>query len=551
MATCVEFRGWLKEEGLRGPWPPWVGEHVNGCAGCRSLLRAYQTVVDVARVATDSRTFEPDMRAIRRGLAGGGLRWHLRWAVPAVAAAAMAAGIWMLAAPVPRETEGTKTSLEAAAAAPAVPAQATRVAHAGQRIETGESAVTVSDDAVGSVRIEPETLVHVVAWAPGNTLLVLVSGRVTAAVRHVEGVNHFEVRTPFATVRAIGTRFTVAHRTGLDTEVEVSEGSVGVETLTGVRVARLSAGQSVHVTPTAVVGPEPAGDAVADAGRAGLPVLPPPSGLPRVAAVSRPQERARVPVLAQAHPDVPATAEVTAPAASSMTVDEVVTRGRKMIAEGRHAEAVEWLAAMAGGDLGRNPRVVALLGDAYRVSGNSERARAAYEQALKLPGVGEGVLVDLAMLLDADLGLADEAAATWRRYLEAYPRGQSAGRAFWALAMRAEAGGRKAEAEDWLRRLASEAPSSPEAARAVARVGRKLLREGRLEEALRWFEQYRNGTTADVAEAALVGVMRVRAQQGRASDVRALADEHGRRFPDGKRQNEVKSLLSGEVPGSE
>jgi tetratricopeptide (TPR) repeat protein len=184
------------------------------------------------------------------------------------------------------------------------------------------------------------------------------------------------------------------------------------------------------------------------------------------------------------------------------------------------------------------------------VGGDATRARAAYEEALRVPGAGEGVLADLAGLLERDLGLDDEAAGAWKRYLLDHPTGAAAGRAFWSLALRAEAAGKAAEAEDWLRRAVAEAPRSPEAARAVARLGRILIRQGRLDEAVAWFEPHRRSRSLEAAEAALVGTMRVRAQQGRDSDVRALAAEHAERFPDGTRTTEVRLLLTGEGAGN-
>ncbi|MBM4396762.1 MAG: FecR domain-containing protein [Deltaproteobacteria bacterium] len=549
MSGCAEFREWLKTAGLRGQWPSEVGEHLQSCAGCRTLLSAYRTLVEVTRESTDVRARRPDMDAIRRGLRGSRPRSVARWAVPIAAAAALAAGVWYVSG----SASGPGTGAAGTVASSAVPDGAP--VRSGQRIETADSPVTVSDPLVGTLRLEPYTRVQVAAWAPGATAVVLESGAVEAEVRHVGHNGAFEVRSPFATVRAIGTRFAVGHRAGLRTDISVSEGVVAVETLKGVEVARVSAGESVQVTATAVIGPSvgpvaavqpDAASGVGPDAVAPVAVAPAEAGSgavsPAIVPPAKPFGERSVAVA------VVAPAPAGAPSAPLPTPEEVVARGRRMLAEGRHAEVVAMVNQLLGGGAQRGWRVLGLLGDAYRVGGDAARARAAYEEALRTPGAGEGVLADLAGLLERDLGLADEAAGAWKRYLLDYPTGAAAGRAFWSLALRAEAAGKAGEAEDWLRRAVAEAPRSPEAARAVARLGRILIRQGRLDEALTWFEPHRRSRSPEAAEAALVGTMRVRAQQGRDSDVRALAAEHAERFPDGTRKTEVRYLLTGDGP---
>jgi hypothetical protein len=66
-----------------------------------------------------------------------------------------------------------------------------------------------------------------------------------------------------------------------------------------------------------------------------------------------------------------------------------------------------------------------------------------------------------------------------------------------------------------------------------------------------WFQGVREADRVDIAEAALVGLMRVRREQGDVAEVRSLAEEHARRFPEGARRDEVSRILGSMASGPE
>jgi Flp pilus assembly protein TadD len=110
------------------------------------------------------------------------------------------------------------------------------------------------------------------------------------------------------------------------------------------------------------------------------------------------------------------------------------------------------------------------------------------------------------------------------------------------LADAADASGRPDEALALLRRLVAEAPSSPEVPAAFSRVGKALLDRADYRGAEDWFAARRTDPHPGMAEAALVGLMRLAAHQGRDADLAALKAEYVRRFPGGTRRAEVDRL---------
>jgi hypothetical protein len=91
--------------------------------------------------------------------------------------------------------------------------------------------------------------------------------------------------------------------------------------------------------------------------------------------------------------------------------------------------------------------------------------------------------------------------------------------------------------------MLDDVPDSPETAPAFARAGRRLIDRGELDLAERWFSPRLGSHQPAIAEAALVGLMRVRLGQGREDDVRALAALHANRFPAGLRRAEVDRVV--------
>jgi tetratricopeptide (TPR) repeat protein len=214
---------------------------------------------------------------------------------------------------------------------------------------------------------------------------------------------------------------------------------------------------------------------------------------------------------------------------------------RALLAEGRDEQALALLLGATRRPGPHRGRLLSLLGDAHRVAGRFAEAAAAYEQALATPTPPPGVVAELAGLQETALGRADEARLTWARYLEQHPRGRYAAQAHMELARLSPAPGEAAEGH--LRAALTLAPGTPEAGRAYVGLGRRLLDAKRWSEAEALFEPALDDRQAARAEAALVGLMRVRLAQGRPDEVRALAERHTERFESGARADEVARIL--------
>ena len=196
-------------------------------------------------------------------------------------------------------------------------------------------------------------------------------------------------------------------------------------------------------------------------------------------------------------------------------------------------------------------RLLALLGDAYRLADRLHEARTAYEQSLKEDSSpsSETVLKDLADLLNEPLDLREEAIRVWKHCIQDYPHESCAATAHLELARIEEGKGRIEEAERHLRILITGFEDRPEEALAFVELGRLLIDRENWKDAEDLFKDRIGDHDPTVAEASLVGLMRVRLAQGRLADLRMLSQKYEERFPDGYRRSEVIRLT--DVLGSE
>jgi predicted negative regulator of RcsB-dependent stress response len=222
-------------------------------------------------------------------------------------------------------------------------------------------------------------------------------------------------------------------------------------------------------------------------------------------------------------------------------VQAALAQARKMLAVGRDAAAVEALQSLETSVAADEARRLGLLGDAWRLAGEPQKARTAYLGALELGGraTQSAVLADLARLEATALGDDPAARATWERYLVAFPTGGAAPEALWYVAESRRRAGESAAAEAALRTLLEEYSGSPYAAQALGRLGRSLLDRGAWDAAQALFAPHSESSDAARAETALVGLLRVRVGQGALDGARALLRDYDARFPAGSRRAEV------------
>jgi hypothetical protein len=521
------------------------------------LRASYEGAIDGIRDRVErTSSAGPDMAAIRAGLAATlrPVRPHRGRSGIVVAVASMAAlalvalGTWLTLerARSPAEPDLSPSVLVRDPGTPS----ATEV-RPGQWIQTQGTETRLSDSRVADLKMGPYTRLQVGAWEINRTVLFLDEGRVDVSVRHLNPDETFEVRTALAQIRVVGTRFRTVHRPGVETVVTCVEGEVKVETLAEVELARVRAGFEVRVTRDGVEGPRPV---TLDLDAIERPALPAPSSYQKVlpsAPVAPPE-----PLLASiratpsaTRPDVvPAPAPGTPPAPGDVLED-----ARRRLDQSQAQEAIEAIRRALEAGTVPEPRLLALLGDALRIVGRPEEARVAYERSAAgaTSEVPEGVLVDLALLLQQDLGRSRDAERTWWQYLALHPRGRHVAQALGGLAALAGDDGRAGECLAIRSRLLAEQPGAPEAARAFADAGRDMLARRATEDAWTWFAARRGDPMPALAETALAGMVQVRIQQGRTDEARAIANEHLRRFPGGVHGDEVRAFLSGNRPSIE
>ncbi|NOZ00467.1 MAG: hypothetical protein GXP54_01075 [Deltaproteobacteria bacterium] len=532
--------------------PPEIREHVAGCAACRDLSDVYCVAVDSVREVMDEHSvLVPDMASIHAGLRAMdrerfGVRRFIPRTVPGVAVAAAVAtavaisvwwgvglegggqvdGVGPVAVGVPRPVFSVDVRDDGSRAA----VDRSYSVVAGQTIQTADAGVVINDARIGSVHLSSRTRVRIGSWDTNRTLLYLDTGTIVADVEHRGPGHTFEVHTEFVTVSVVGTRFKVSHVEGSLTTITTIRGTIRVDTFSGVEVAAMGPGKVLKVGPSIVLGPSPVGVEVA------MATEPKDRSNGRISKAAR-----RVPSGKKAVKKPPRgiVASTTKP---PLTAEELIAKARGLLANGRNREAVECLEAFKGAR-GRSS-VLALLGDAYLFENRLTKAENTYKEALSAgpSPAPEGVLVDLARLYHDKLKAPKKAEAAWKRYLDTYPHGRYSGEAMYRLAGLDADAGRAAEVSGLLRRVVREAPGSPWAVRALSDVGVGLSREGKAVEAAAWFAEFKDSKAAELAEAALVGLMRVRDRQGDSKAVQTLASEYFHRFPKGKWREVVREL---------
>jgi tetratricopeptide (TPR) repeat protein len=505
--------------------------HLAVCPACRSRFLGYQRAIHLGLAATD-RLSPPMADVTPRFLEPRPKRRPSR-PLAAAAGLALAAAIAVFVARqhLPEDRGAPNPVVQQAVVPPDGAGPGAVEPGPEGLLQTNETGTVLERNGLAKVAVGPRCRVRVEAWSDSRTLLWLDHGRLDVTVSHREPGQTFEIRTEYGRAYVVGTRFIVEHQPGRHTEVTGLEGIVRLEDREGNEVARVVAGRVVRLIPSST--------------GVGVEVMQEPAAADRDLAAPSTREP-------QKPPAAPPPIVAPAPATPPMDVEALAREVQRLLSAGRKADAIRHLTAALADPSAPRAHLLALLGDAHRAAGSLEEARAAWEEALRVGPPVEGVLVDLASLLGGPLERPGEAVAQWRHYLEAFPRGHYAGRARWELAKLARSGGLDAESTAFLQDLVADLPGSPEAVPALVEAGRRTLAAGNAEEAAGFFLRFVDHPRTDLAEAALVGLMRVRFQQGSAAEVRRLGDEHRRRYPQGVRRAEVQRLLEAisEAPGT-
>lgn len=530
--TCEQIRGFHAMPGE--PGREAVEAHLALCPECRRREAAYLTALALGAQATAGMEGAEVFAATPAFLTRGRRRHagRLALAVAACLAIAFLSGLLVRTGGI---SEAPAPTLPAPGLAevqvpPQPPVGVEREVHGDPEagtpippdgiVEARSDGVVLARPDVGSVELAPGARIRVEAWDGSRASLVLEAGRLEASVLPRAPGQRFEVRTEFAVVRVVGTRFSVTHLPGLETHVACDEGEVRVDSPSGAEIVRVTAGRFVRISPTAEEVPAVTGALPGDV-----------------------RSRPRIGRRPASHPPL-------APSPGSLRC-EPDSRIHRLLAEGRAEAAIERIRAGLETACGDRARLLALLGDACRIAGRFDEAMRAYRDALAAGSATESLLVDLATLLQGPLGRPEEAEVTWRRCLDAFPRGTHAARALYETWALARARGDTAEAGAIATRLLWAWPDAPEAVRVLVDEGRLRMDAGDRLGADAWFQGVREANRTDLAEAALVGLMRIRREQGDVAAVRSLAEEHSRRFPEGARRDEVSRIMESMASGPE
>lgn len=233
---------------------PGIRRHLGGCPDCAEAAERwvrYEAALGAVRRGLDDEEELPPSAWVRiRDRVDRRVERRARWAFWVPVGVALAATAVVLAVQLPDE-EATATartpavvgqpdppaSVEEQAATPTEPVLAE-----GQTLSVGPEGRRIAAFGEHVLTLSPGAVAHLERWSPGRIVVRMDAGRIHCDVDREAPVERFEIRTEQATVRVLGTVFSVAVDGAGATRVDVSRGQVAVSEPGGAE-HRLVAGQ--------------------------------------------------------------------------------------------------------------------------------------------------------------------------------------------------------------------------------------------------------------------------------------------------------------------
>ncbi|MFT7580913.1 MAG: hypothetical protein ACI9MR_002587 [Myxococcota bacterium] len=401
----------------------------------------------------------------------------------------------------------------------------------GDRIETGSAAsLGLERRDTARVRVAEKTQLVVQTWNSKTVSLRLERGELYSQVDHRAPDQRYEIYTPDAVVTVVGTRFVTRYQPGEGTTVEGQHGVVRVTDRNGQLLGNVRAGETLRTQ----VADLPAVTKAAPS----LPVIERDEFGPSVA-TAKAMVEVEAPV-SRPTPEKPSAsvAPVQEPLPSA-TIDEAIAHKKR--APKRKPATVTRKPPLAPVKKTRSEWRAE--GDQHALARRHRLAAEAYGKAIAAhPSDPASLAVEQGQSLQK-AGQRAAAAALWKTYARDYPRGQAVVTVAARLARHHASKANWFDAEWYWRLVVEQGAGTPEGSRALVALGRRLLQQRQWQRAATLFEAY-TATPGATGELAIVGLIKARAGQKRWAAVRALAAQYQLRYPRGRRQAEIDSLMN-------
>lgn len=580
ICSCTEVQSWLAR-GEPLPSSDMAGalkQHLDDCPHCSTLYKTVRETTVAFRTATeDTAKWAPSFQTVRNAAiektASPQMGTWGKWAVAAMVVV-MALGVWLyprgrgdvengMAVPQELRVEDVRglASLRGGEDTGASLVNNARLV-AGTAVMTGAaSQLSAKQSGIASWSLAEDSVLSILAWSNEEVALELQSGEIRVQVEKRALGEQFAVRTEYCTVTVVGTAFVVTHRPGVHTMVSVTSGLVRIDATTG-ETKLLAAGEATvipggRITAAKTILEQPLPDETPEPANLSDELANTPPAIQETRTRHQDDElvkRERVPIerapIRNARIDrgrpVPAPfdnlPENTTPSRDVQTEASLLAQARVLLSNGNDEQAVTLLkSAIDNGQ--RTPRLVGLLADAYRISGNADAAKTAYRRALldSGPSSAPQLLADMAALCEQS-GDHEEAARTWETLLKTAPNHHRAPDALAFLATNAEKEGDTEKANHLWFQLCERFSMSSQCTKGFVIAGKSLLQRRDWDAAEQHFVTRTQSPNKGVAEAAMVGLIRTKLGRGQLGEARRWLEKLEHDIPNPSRKDEIEAF---------